>query len=512
MFFISFFILKCIRTLLFFYKYASKINQMRKDPSFFEALLPILFLIAMLTSNVFLFDDTLAGSNQIALLLAATIGAIIVIRKGMKWEKISDKIVSTIGSAMPSMLILLLIGSLAGTWMISGIVPAMIYYGLDIINPTLFLFTALVISSLISLVTGSSWSTVATIGVALLGIGKALGMNEALVAGAIISGAYLGDKMSPLSDTTNLAPAMAGTDLFTHVRYMLFTTIPTYLITMIIFLVIGFQYDFSGAVVDITGVQSAIHGSFNTSPILFLVPVILFVIIIMKVPPIPALMVGTLLGGLFAIIFQPGIISEIAGSGLTYAKASYIGFMQAMLGEVKLVTPDENVNELLRTSGMRGMLDTIWLILSAMVFGGVMEAGGLLMRIIQPIINRVKSTGSLVAYTALTCIFFNTTASDQYISIVVPGRMFRNTYRDRGYAPELLSRTLEDSGTVTSVLIPWNTCGATQSRVLGVDTWTYLPYCFFNIISPFMTVFVAYLNFKIRRIPVHQNLETEIAS
>ncbi len=477
---------------------------MRKEPSYFEALIPIIFLIAMLTANVFLFEDTLAGSNQIALLLAATIGAIIVIRKGMKWDKISDRIVITIGSAMPSMLILLLIGSLAGTWMISGIVPAMIYYGLGIINPSMFLFTALVVSSIISLVTGSSWSTVATIGVALLGIGKALGMNEAVVAGAIISGAYFGDKMSPLSDTTNLAPAMAGTDLFTHIKYMIITTTPTYLITMTIFLIIGFQYDFGTAVVDVAGVKSAIEGSFNTTPLLFLVPVILFVIIIMKVPPIPSLMVGTLLSGLFAIIFQPEIIDEVAGKGLTYTKASYIGFMQAMLGDVKLVTPDVNVNELLHTGGMRGMLDTIWLIISAMVFGGVMEAGGLLMRIIQPIINRAKSTGSLVASTVVTCIFFNTTASDQYISIVVPGRMFRKAYKDKGYAPELLSRTLEDAGTVTSVLIPWNTCGATQSRVLGVDTWTYLPYCFFNIISPFMSILIAYINFKIRRIPVDE--------
>ena len=481
--------------------------SMKRPPSLFESLVPIILLIIMLTANVFLFEDTLAGSNQIALLLAATVGAVIVIRHGMKWEKISEKIVTTIGSAMPSMLILLLIGSLAGTWMISGVVPAMIYYGLDLINPTMFLFTALIVSSVISVVTGSSWSTVATIGVALLGIGKALGMNEAVIAGAIISGAYFGDKLSPLSDTTNLAPAMAGTDLFTHVRYMAITTTPTYLITMVIFLVIGFQYDFSTAVVDVAGVKSAIEGSFNTSPVLFLVPIALFVIIMLKVPPIPSLMIGTLLGGLFAIIFQPGIINELAGSGLTYTKASYVGFMQAMLGDVNLVTPDENVNELLSTSGMRGMLDTIWLILSAMVFGGVMEAGGLLMRIIQPIINKAKSTGSLVTYTVVTCIFFNTTASDQYISIVVPGRMFRKSYQDKGYAPELLSRTLEDSGTVTSVLVPWNTCGATQSRVLGVDTWTYLPYCFFNIISPFMSILVAYLNFKIRRIPTKEQIQ-----
>ncbi|HBL75213.1 MAG: Na+/H+ antiporter NhaC [Bacteroidetes bacterium GWF2_42_66] len=473
---------------------------MKKDPSLIEALVPIILLIVLLTANVFVFEDTLAGSNQIALLMAATVGVIIVRKNGMRWEEISDKIVSTIGSAMPAMLILLLIGSLAGTWMISGVVPAMIYYGLDIIHPQIFLFTAVVVASVISVVTGSSWSTVATIGVALLGIGKALGINEAMVAGAIISGAYFGDKMSPLSDTTNLAPAMAGTDLFTHVRYMVYTTTPSLIITLIIFLVIGFNSNTQTALSDVEQVQSAIANNFNTSPILFLVPIALLTIIILKVPPLPSLMIGTLLGGVFAVIFQPEIIQEIAGSGMSYFKASYIGFMQAMFGDVTLSTENQSVNELLKTSGMSGMLDTIWLILSAMVFGGVMEAGGLLQRITMPIVQRAKSAGSLVTSTVISCIFFNATASDQYISIVVPGRMFRKTYEEKGYKPELLSRTLEDSGTMTSVLFPWNTCGATQSRVLGVGTWEYLPYCFFNIISPFMSILFAYLNIKIRRI------------
>lgn len=479
---------------------------MKRTPTLLEALIPIILLIGLLTANVFLFEDTLAGSNQIALLLAATVGVVIVVRHGMKWESISEKIVSTIGSAMPSMLILLLIGSLAGTWLISGVVPAMIYYGLDVVSPGLFLFTAVIISSVVSLATGSSWSTVATIGVALLGIGKALGMNEAIVAGAIISGSYFGDKMSPLSDTTNLAPAMAGTDLFTHVRYMVITTTPTLIITLIIFLFLGFNHSTGNNVVDVVGVKSAIAGSFNTSPVLFLVPIILFVIILMKVPPIPSLMIGTLLGGLFAVIFQPGVINEVAGQGQSYLKASYITFMQAMFGEVKLTTSDEIVNGLVTTSGMSGMLDTIWLIISAMVFGGVMEAGGLLKRITQPIISRAKSAGSLVASTVVSCIFFNLTASDQYISIVVPGRMFRKTFQDKGFKPELLSRTLEDAGTVTSVLIPWNTCGATQARVLGVSTWSYLPYAFFNIISPIMSILIAYLNFKIRRIDPESQL------
>ncbi len=471
----------------------------KREASLFMALLPIVILIGLLTLNVLLFDDTLSGANQIALMLAAAIAGVVAMRLGFGWDGIKNKIVSTIGSAMPSILILLLIGSLAGTWLISGVVPAMIYYGLDIISPQMFLFTAVVVSAVVSVATGSSWSTIATIGVALLGIGQAVGINEAVVAGAIISGAYFGDKMSPLSDTTNLAPAMAGTDLFTHIRYMTFTTVPTMTITLIIFLVIGFRYDFSSATIDVVNVKTAIEGTFSTNPLLFLVPVILLAVIIMKVPPLPSLLIGTLLGGVFAIVFQPDIIRQIAGDIENYSTASYFSVMKAMFGDVSLTTPDENVNELLSTSGMRGMLDTVWLILSAMVFGGVMESAGLLKRITKPIVKYAKSTGSLVASTVGTCIFFNTTASDQYIALVVPGRMYRKTYQDKGLKPEVLSRTLEDSGTITSVLIPWNTCGATQSKVLGVDTMAYAPYAFFNIISPFMTILFAYLNIKIRR-------------
>jgi NhaC family Na+:H+ antiporter len=302
------------------------------------------------------------------------------------------------------------------------------------------------------------------------------------------------------SDTTNLAPAMAGTDLFTHIRYMTLTTVPTYALTLIIFLIIGLRYDFTGAVINIESVQNAISGTFNTNALLFLVPIILFVIIIMKVPPIPALIAGTLLGGIFGIIFQPDIILTVSEVTNNYAKASYIAVMQSMFGDISLSTSDPKITELLSTSGMRGMLDTIWLILSAMVFGGIMESAGLLRRITQPIISYAKNTGSLVTSTVITCLFFNTTASDQYLAIVVPGRMFRKSYEDKDLAPEVLSRTLEDSGTVTSVLIPWNTCGATQSRVLGVDTWVYAPYAFFNIISPLMTMLMAFLNIKIRRI------------
>lgn len=472
-----------------------------KKPTLFQAFIPILFLIFFLTLNVkFFADDTLGGANQMALILAAAIAGIIAWRLGLSWNSVRDSVVKSIGSAMPSILILFLIGSLAGTWMISGVVPALVYYGLKILNPTIFLFASVVICSIVSLATGSSWSTVATIGIALLGIGTAMGISEGIVAGAIISGAYFGDKMSPMSDTTNLAPAMAGTDLFTHIRYMVITTGPSILITMIIFLVMGFTYDFKSTPGDIERVLSAIESSFNITPWLFIVPVFLIVIIIRKVPPLPSLLAGTLLGGIFAIIFQPQIIDQVSGIDGSYLKSSYIAMMQSMFGPVEIHTANESVNELLATRGMAGMLNTIWLIVAAMVFGGVMESAGLLLRITQSVIKFVKSTVSLVASTVATCIFFNVTASDQYISIVVPGRMYAKAFRDQKLKPELLSRTLEDSGTVTSVLIPWNTCGATQAGVLGVPTMTYAPFAFFNLISPFMSIFIAAFNIKIRRI------------
>lgn len=473
---------------------------MTKKPSLFIALLPIIILIIMLTSNVFLFENTLDGANQISLLLAAFIGMLIAWRLGYSWDDINHRIIKTIGSAMPSMIILLLIGSLAGTWLISGIIPTMIYYGLDIINPTIFLVATVVVSSIVSLVTGSSWSTVATIGVALLGIGKTLGFNEPIIAGAIISGAYFGDKMSPLSDTTNLAPAMTGTDLFTHIRYMTITTIPAMAATLVIFTIFGLFSNYESQAVNVSAVKTAIDASFNITPILFLVPLILFTIIVMKVPAIPAMLIGSLLGGIFAVVFQPELIQTLADNSGSFIKASYVTVMQSMFGKISVETSNPVVNELLSTSGMSGMLNTVWLILSAMIFGGVLEGSGLLERITRPIVEKAKSTGSLVASTVVTCMFFNTTASDQYISIVVPGRMFKDSYAKKGLKPEVLSRTLEDSGTMTSVLVPWNTCGATQATVLGVPTIAYLPYCFFNLFTPVVSVLFAYINFKIRRI------------
>ena len=479
-----------------------------KEPGLIPSLIPLVFLIILLSFNVKFFgDDTLAGSNQMALIFAAALAAIIASFSGFKWIKLRDGIVKSIGSAMPSILILFLIGSLAGTWMISGVVPSLIYYGLKLLNPTIFLFASVIISALVSIATGSSWSTVATIGIALLGIGKALDISEGIVAGAIISGAYFGDKMSPMSDTTNLAPAMAGTDLFTHIRYMVYTTLPSIIITLVIFLIMGFTLDIDGNSSKVDEVLLVLEQNFNINPLLFLVPVFLIYIIVKKVSPVPALLAASVLGGIFAVIFQPEIIQSVSGISDNYLKASYIAVIKSMYGPVSVVTSMDSVNELLATRGMAGMLNTIWLIIAAMVFGGVMESSGMLFKITNSVIKYVKSTVGLVSSTVATCLFFNITASDQYIAIVVPGRMYAEAYKDQNLKPEVLSRALEDSGTVTSVLVPWNTCGATQAGVLGVSTFAYAPFAFFNIISPFMSIFMAAFNIKIRRINKDKKVE-----
>lgn len=472
---------------------------MPKAPKVHDALIPLVFLIVLLIINIRVFGtDGLSGSNQIVLVLSATVaGCVAVFKLGFSWETLQEGVVRSIGSAMSSILILFLIGALAGTWLLSGIVPAMIYYGLMVLSPVIFLFAACFISAIVSVSTGSSWTTVATVGVALLGIGKALGFEEGIIAGAIISGAYFGDKMSPLSDTTNLAPAMAGTDLFTHIRHMAKTTVPTILITLILFIVIGLNYETSGSVEDVKTISSVISQKFNITPWLFVVPAIVLVMIVKRVPALPALLTGALLGGVFALIFQPGIIAEIAAEEGPY---NYLGFksvMMALFGEIGVVTDNDIVNELLVTRGMGGMLNTIWLIICAMIFGGIMEESGMLKVMAEAVIRKVHRIGSLIASTAATCVFFNITTSDQYLAILVPGRMYADVYRKRGLKPENLSRTLEDSATVTSVLVPWNTCGATQASVLGVATLTYAPYCFFNIISPFMTILYGYLKIGI---------------
>ncbi len=518
----------------------------KRTPTFIGSMIPIVVLVALLALNVMIYeDDATYGANQIALLIAAAVAGVIGIINGYSWKKLQKGIVKSIKSALPALLILLLIGSLAGTWMISGVVPTMIYYGLEILNPTVFLVAACIVSAIVAMATGSSWSTIATVGLALLGIGTVLGIHQGLIAGAIISGAYFGDKMSPLSDTTNLAPAMAGTDLFTHIRYMALTTIPSILITLIIFLILGFTIDSKPSNEGVQGILNLLEAKFYISPVLFLVPGVVIFLIIKKVSAVPALFIGTLLGAIAAIIFQPDIVKEIGGETGNYAYAAYKGSVDAMYGGISLLGDDHvlydglnidfetmkpaeytpmiegltmqsveykslliddpkmygEIHKLFSTGGMFGMMNTIWLIICAMAFGGVMEACGLLQKITSTIVVFAKSTGSLIATTAGTCVFFNATASDQYLAIVVPGRMFADTYKDRGLAPQNLSRTLEDSGTVTSVLFPWNTCGAAQSTVLGVATGDYWMYCFFNLISPVMTIIYGYFNIKIKLLP-----------
>lgn len=480
-----------------------------KKPSLFQALIPIAILILLLIVNVLYVykDDALGGANQIVLLVAGAVAAAIGLYNGCSWSFIQKGIVKSIKSALPALIILLLIGALAGTWMISGVVPAMIYYGLDILHPSIFLVATCVICAVVSLATGSSWTTAATVGIALIGIGEVLGFNKGMVAGAILSGAYFGDKMSPLSDTTNLAPAMAGTDLFTHIKYMALTTIPSIIITLIIFLIVGFTFDAGSQTGNVTELQTAIATQVNITPWLFLVPVIVIFLIVKKVDAIPALFIGSLLGGLFALIFQQDLLMHLANTSTVDALAAYKVIVNAMTTDTNIITENTLINELLSTGGMNGMLGTIWLIICAMIFGGVMEKTGMLKAITKALIPLAKSVGSLIATTTATCITFNVTASDQYLAIVVPGKMFSKLYKKQGLHPKVLSRTLEDSGTVTSVLIPWNTCGAYHSNVLGVATGDYFMYCFFNLLSPIMTVIFGIFNVKIATIVSQEKSE-----
>ena len=433
------------------------------------------------------------------MLLSAALASLIGVLKGKNWLNIIDTISKSISSTTSAIIILLLIGSLTGTWLISGIVPAMIYYGLKILNPDFFLFASCIICAIVSLASGSSWSTIATVGIALIGIGKVMGISEGLVAGSIISGAYFGDKMSPLSDTTNLAAAMSSSNLFSHIKYMMYTTIPSFIIAIVIFFFLGFNIETSTSQ-NINDLLFALESKININYYLFIVPMVVVILIIKKTPAIPALFVGVLLGALFAIIFQPQLIQEINENNSLDIKSYYKVIITAISSEIQITTENNLMNNLLNSNGMKGMLSTVWLVICAMSFGGAMQATKLLKRISDPIIKYAKSTGSLIATTSGTCLFFNLTTADQYLSIVVPGKMFENSYKKRGLAPENLSRTLEDSGTVTSVLIPWNTCGAAQSAVLGVATLTYMPFCFFNLISPVMTIIYGYFKIKIKNI------------
>jgi NhaC family Na+:H+ antiporter len=463
------------------------------------ALTPLVVLMLLLWFNVgeVYGDDALSGSNQVILMLAAFVAAVIGVFNGSTVEAVFAKIKTNIHDTTQAIFILILIGGLAGTWLLGGVVPAMIYYGLDLINVQFFLPTAVIISALISLSTGSSWSTTATVGIALMGIGQTIGIPASVVAGAVISGAYFGDKLSPLSDTTNLAPAMAGTDLFTHIRYMLYTTVPSLIIALILFTVLGLGYK-DGALdaAEVAEVQSLLSAQFNITPWLFLVPAVVILLISRKIDALVAISIGIFSGLIAALVFQQPLLQEL-GTG---AHPIYEIAMRSVYGSIAVPSEHPILSDLLSTSGMSGMLGTVWLILSAMAFGGAMEASGFLATITNAIIRFARGSASLITSTLVACGVLNVTASDQYLAIVVPGRMFKDVYRERGLAPENLSRTLEDSGTVTSVLIPWNTCGAYQSSVLGVATGDYFMYAFFNLISPVMTLIYAWVGIRIKKI------------
>ena len=463
------------------------------------ALTPLVVLMLLLWFNVgeVYGDDALSGSNQVILMLAAFVAAVIGVFNGSSVEAVFAKIKTNIHDTTQAIFILILIGGLAGTWLLGGVVPAMIYYGLDLINVQFFLPTAVIISALISLSTGSSWSTTATVGIALMGIGQTIGIPAPVVAGAVISGAYFGDKLSPLSDTTNLAPAMAGTDLFTHIRYMLYTTVPSLIIALILFTVLGLGYK-DGALdaAEVAEVQALLSAQFNITPWLFLVPAIVILLISRKIDALVAISVGIFSGLAAALVFQQPLLQDL-GTG---AHPIYEIAMRSIYGSIAVPSEHPILSDLLSTSGMSGMMGTVWLILSAMAFGGAMEASGFLATITNAIIRFARGSASLITSTLVACGILNVTASDQYLAIVVPGRMFKDVYRERGLAPENLSRTLEDSGTVTSVLVPWNTCGAYQSSVLGVATGDYFMYAFFNLISPIMTLIYAWVGIRIKKI------------
>jgi len=476
------------------------LKNKKKSISLIESTIPIFILIIFLAYNVFVYgDEAMSGSNQFILLIGAAIASIVAFSKGIQFKQMIDSVSSNIKSITGAILILLFVGALSGTWLLSGIIPTMIYYGLQILHPTIFLPSCLIICAIISISTGSSWTTSATVGIALIGIGRAIEIPEGMVAGAVISGAYFGDKLSPLSDTTNLAPAVSGSNLFTHIKYLTITTIPTVIITLIILSLINL-FTISSGPTDHQYLLKTIGNTFNITPVLFIVPLIVVFMIFKKTPPLIALFVGTVLGGIFAVIFQSSVINSISGDTEMTFNSAYQTVLNSMTIETSIDSGNSVLNDLFNSGGMKGMLNTIWLVICAMVFGGIMESIGALEKISSSLLKLGKSTFSIFASTVGSCLAINLTASDQYLSIVIPGKMFSKAFKDKSLAPENLSRTLEDSGTVTSVLIPWNTCGAYQSGILGVSVFDYFIYAIFNWLSPFMTLIVAAFSIKIKKL------------
>lgn len=470
-------------------------DSTKKIPSPLVSLLPIALLAGMLFATISTFgSDALSGGSQISLLVTTACCVLIGMAfYRIPWKDFELAITNNIAGVATALLILLIIGALSGIWMVSGVVPTLIYYGMQIIHPDFFLASTCLICALVSVMTGSSWTTIATIGIALMGIGKAQGFHEGWIAGAIISGAYFGDKVSPLSDTTILASSVTDTPLFTHIRYMMITTVPSLLIAVILFTVMGLTHDGGSTAQEMNAFAATLEGKFNITPWLLLVPVVTGILIARKVPSVVTLAISTVLACVAALIFQPDLLREVAGEGGGLFK----GTMMTCYGSTSLQTGNPILTELVATRGMAGMMNTVWLILCAMCFGGAMTAGGMLGSITSVCVRFIKNRVSTVASTVFSGLFLNIATADQYISIILLGNMFGDIYKRQGYESRLLSRTTEDAVTVTSVLIPWNTCGLTQATILSVPTLTYLPFCFFNLISPLMSILVAATGYKI---------------
>ena len=470
------------------------------------AFIPVIVLICLLMCSIIMFgSDSLEGGSQVALLFSSAVCiAISMIIYHTPWKVFEEQLAKTLGNISITLFILLAVGMVSGSWMISGVVPTIIYYGVQILSPNFFLVSACAICAVVSLLSGSSWTTIATIGVALLGIGDALGIDKAWTAGAIISGAYFGDKMSPLSDTTILASSVTGTDLFEHIRYMMYTTVPTFTITLIIFLISGLSFT-SDVSLQVAQYTEGLSQTFNISLWTLIVPVLTGILIARRISSLITLFLSAIIAGIVALILQPHILCEVSGELHGYSLYQmFRGLIMTYYGSTSVETGNTALNELVSTGGMAGMMNTVWLIISAMFFGSMMMASRMIISITKMLIRFVNGCFGLVSSTVGTCLFLNLSTGDQFISIVLAADMYKNAYKQKGFESRLLSRTTEDAATVTSVLIPWNTCGMAQSTVLGVPTVVYLPYCFFNIISPLMSMLVAAIGWKIKRLPVSE--------
>lgn len=465
------------------------------------SLIPILILVTLLALNISIFgSDAILGASQVALLFSAGVAIWLAMWLfKVPWQDFEEAIKSNIGDVTTAIVILFLIGAISGTWTMSGIVPTFIYYGVKIISPKIFLLTACVICALVSVMVGSSWTTIATIGVALLGIGKAEGFSDGVIAGAIISGAYFGDKISPLSDTTVLASSMSKVPMFTHIRYLMYTTVPSIVITLIIFLILGLSHNGDDAAM-INEYTNVLGAKFNITSWLMIVPALTAIMIARKMPALIVLALSTVLAAAAALIFQPDIMREIgssvSGSGSS-AKILFTGTIETIYNSVSVETGNPDVDQLVASKGMLGMLNTVYLIICAMCFGAAMKASGMLHHLASMILPMTKRRVSLVTSTVVTGTALNGIVSDQYLAIILTSSLFKDIYEKEGYENRLLSRAVEDSATVTSPLYPWSSCGMTQATILNVPTMAYLPYCFFNLLSPLMSVTVAVIGYKI---------------